>query len=71
MIGSNSFFNMEKDALILTADSTLPVVGGFSGPEIPLCRFIIQTGNLNTKTKMYWEVKTKTFSVLARSQSKI
>lgn len=53
--GRRLVFCFEKDALTLTADSTLPVVSGLSGPEIPVCRFTIQTGDLNTKTKMYWE----------------
>ena len=45
----------QGDKLILNADSTIPEAGGLADPLTPEYSFTLKAGDVNTKTKMYWE----------------
>ena len=53
--GKRFVFSFSKTALTLTADSTYPDVGGLSDPLTPDMHFVLEDGEVHTKTKMYWE----------------
>lgn len=53
--GKRFVFQFKGSQLILTADSTYPDEGGLADPLTPEMRFALAEGEVNTKTKMYWE----------------
>ena len=57
MAGGKRFvFQFAGDKLTLTADSTIPEVGGLADPLPPTLTFTLQEGEVTTHTRMYWEV---------------
>lgn len=56
MAGGKRFvFQFSREKLTVNADSTIPEVGGLSDPLTSEMTFTLQDGEINTKTKMYWE----------------
>ena len=56
MAGGKRFvLQFQGDKLILNADSTIPEAGGLADPLTPEYSFTLKAGDVNTKTKMYWE----------------
>ena len=53
--GKRFVFTFDGKDLVLTADSTIPEVGGLADPLTPEVRFTLAQGDVNLKTKMYWE----------------
>ena len=57
MAGGKRFvFQFAGDKLTLTADSTIPEIGGLADPLPPTLTFTLQEGEVTTHTRMYWEV---------------
>lgn len=53
--GKRFVFQFAGDKLTLNADSTCPEAGGLGDPLTPEMTFTLAAGEVNTKTKMYWE----------------
>ena len=53
--GARLLFQFDGSKLTLTGDRTVPESGGLSGDPVPTLAFTLQEGEINTKTKMYWE----------------
>ena len=53
--GKRFVLQFQGDKLILNADSTIPEAGGLADPLTPEYSFTLKAGDVNTKTKMYWE----------------
>lgn len=53
--GKRFIFQFAGDRLTITADSTIPEVGGLADPLTPEVRLTLAEGAVSTKTKMYWE----------------
>lgn len=53
--GARLLFQFDGSKLTLTGDRTVPESGGLSGDPVPTLTFTLQEGEINTKTKMYWE----------------
>ncbi len=53
--GKRFTFQFAGDKLTLTADSTIPEIGGLGEPAQPALTFTLEEGEVSTKTKMYWE----------------
>lgn len=53
--GKRFIFRFAGEKMTLTADSTIPEVGGLSDPLTPEMTFTLKDGEVSTKTKMYWE----------------
>lgn len=57
MAGGKRFvFQFTGDKLLVTADSTIPEIGGLADPLTPAFTFTLSQGEVNTRTRMYWEV---------------
>ncbi len=56
MAGGKRFvFQFTGNKMTVNADSTMPEVGGLADPLTPEMVFTLKEGEVNTKTKMYWE----------------
>lgn len=54
--GKRFIFRFEKDKMVLSIDSTLPVFGGLNDPHFPDLEFTYQDdATVKTMTTMYWE----------------
>ena len=53
--GKRFIFAFDGAALTLTGDATVPEVGGLADPLIPEVRFTLSQGEVNLKTRQYWE----------------
>ena len=54
--GKRFVFHFAGNKLAVSADSTIPEIGGLADPLTPTYTFTLREGEINTKTKMYWEV---------------
>ena len=54
--GKRFVFQFAGDKLRVTADSTIPEIGGLGEPLMEPLSFTLKEGEVSTKTKMYWEV---------------
>ena len=54
--GKRFVFQFAGDKLRVTADSTIPEIGGLGEPLMKPLSFTLKEGEVSTKTKMYWEV---------------
>lgn len=54
--GKRFVFQFAGDKLTITADSTIPEIGGLGEPLMERLTFTLKEGEVSTKTKMYWEV---------------
>ena len=54
--GKRFVLQFAGDKLYITADSTIPEIGGLGEPLMETISFTLQEGEVSTKTKMYWEV---------------
>ncbi len=54
--GKRFIFQFAGDKLTVTADSTIPEIGGLGEPLMAPLTFTLKEGEVSTKTKMYWEV---------------
>ena len=54
--GKRFVFHFAGSKLAVSADSTIPEIGGLADPLTPTYTFTLREGEINTKTKMYWEV---------------
>ena len=54
--GKRFVFQFVGDKLHITADSTIPEIGGLGEPLMNELTFTLKEGEVSTKTKMYWEV---------------
>lgn len=56
MAGGKRFvFQFAGSKMTVTADSTVPEIGGLADPLTPAMTFTLTEGDVSTKTKMYWE----------------
>ena len=56
MAGGKRFvFRFAGSKMTVSADSTVPEIGGLADPLTPDMSFTLAEGDVNLKTKMYWE----------------
>ncbi len=56
MAGGKRFvFRFAGDKMTVSADSTMPEIGGLGDPLTPEITFTLESGEVSTKTRMYWE----------------
>lgn len=53
--GQRLLFQFDGGKLTLSGDMTLPESGGLAGNPLPPVTLTLREGDVNTKTKMYWE----------------
>ena len=54
--GRRFLFRFAGDQLDIIAESTLPEPAGLGDLSLPALTFTLSEGEINTKTRMYWEV---------------
>lgn len=55
--GKRFIFQFAGDKMTVNADSTMPEIGGLADPLTPEMTLTLEAGEINTKTKMYWEAE--------------
>ena len=53
--GKRFIFRFQGGRMTLSGDSTYPDVGGLCDPLMPEVTFRLTEGDIDTKTRMYWE----------------
>lgn len=53
--GRRLLFTFGGNTMTLTGESTIPEEGGLAGEPMPQVTFTLAGGDVDTKTKLYWE----------------